>query len=249
VGVARAAHVLEEQPDLAVGLAEADAQRARAVRAAVVRLEAGPWRFDAEELDLRGALGLLVLDGLLLREASILGGVLCTEVLGEGDVLRPWTIDAQEPVSIPAETHWEVLVPGHLAVLDRRFALAVAAWPEVTAAIVDRAVARARDLLFQLSVGHLPGLDVRVLVTLWHLADRWGKVTPRGVVLPLPLTHRAIAAIVGTRRPAVTAAIGRLRERGAVERAPGGAWVLRGAPPAELARAREAARRSVRHDG
>jgi hypothetical protein len=104
-------------------------------------------------------------------------------------------------------------------------------------------------LLFQLSVGHLPGLDVRVLVTLWHLAARFAKVTPGGVLLPLPLTHRAIAAIVGTRRPAATAAIGRLRERGAVERAPAGAWLLHGEPPAELARAREAAHRSVRHDG
>jgi hypothetical protein len=63
------------------------------------------------------------------------------------------------------------------------------------------------------------------------LADRWGRVERDGsVVVPLPLTHRLLAGIVGSQRPTVTTALSRLAERRRVSRRDDG-WVLHGAPP------------------
>lgn len=228
--------VLEEVPELGSGLDGSELAAARLVPAQVIRLRTGEWKADGL-VDPQGALGLLLLDGLLTRELKLLGTVSCTELLGGGDILRPWIGQDDEFSSIPAEAHWEVVVQGRIAILDRRFALAVARWPEVAAAVLDRSVERARSTLFQLAVCHLTRVGARILVTLWHLADRYGRVTAKGVLVPLPLTHRNLAGIVGARRPSVTTAIGALRDDGRLERVDDG-WLLSGGPPAELGRLR-----------
>src|SRR6266516_5852775 len=64
--------------------AEATA-RALAPTLAVPR---GPW--DPPVLDEARAWGILVLDGVLARRASIRGHF-ATELMGPGDVVRPWT--------------------------------------------------------------------------------------------------------------------------------------------------------------
>ena len=66
---------------------------------------------------------------------------------------------------------------------------------------------------------------------LWHLAERWGRVCPHGVVVPVTLSHRMIGQIVSARRPTVSAAIGRLRDSGELIRRPDGTWLLTGEPP------------------
>ena len=121
-----------------------------------------------------------------------------------------------------------------LAVLDPRFALQIARWPQVSATIVDRALIRARWLSFHLAVCHVVGIEKRLIILFWHLADRWGKVTPEGVRIALPLSHGMIAKLVGSRRPTVTTAMGKLREEGKILRTDDGAWILCGAPPDDL---------------
>ena len=86
---------------------------------------------------------------------------------------------------------------------------------------------------FHLAVCHIVGVEVRLLIVLWHFADRWGRMSTAGVKLPLPLSHGLLAGIVGARRPTVSTALGALRDQGLVERTEGG-WLLRGDPPAEL---------------
>jgi len=92
-------------------------------------------------------------------------------------------------------------------VLDRRFAVAMAGWPEVTAAILDRMMARSGWLAFHLAVAHLRRVETRVHVALWHFADRWGRVRPGGIELRLNLTHALLADIVAAERPSVTLAL------------------------------------------
>ena len=76
-------------------------------------------------------------------------------------------------------------------------------------------------------------VNVRLLMLLWHLADRWGRVRSEGVVLPLHLTHSVLADLVAARRPTVTSALSELaRLELAVPQTPG--WLLRGKPPGEL---------------
>jgi CRP-like cAMP-binding protein len=69
---------------------------------------------------------------------------------------------------------------------------------------------------------------------LWHLAERWGRVTAEGVVIPLRLTHQRIAMLVGAQRPTVTAALSRMNARGLVQRTHGRAFVLTDDARAEL---------------
>lgn len=121
--------------------------------------------------------------------------------------------------------------------LDRRFAAETARWPSVAAALLEKAVARARSMHFQLAVCHLTRVEERLLVTFWHLADRFGRMTSRGVTLPLPLPHRTLASIVGARRPSVTSALTVLRDEGRVERIEDG-WLLPGSAPEQLGRLR-----------
>ena len=72
-------------------------------------------------------------------------------------------------------------------------------------------------------------MDDRLLVLLWAMAERWGRVAPQGVRLPLRLPHRTLATLVGARRPSVTTALSGLAREGLVERTQDG-WLLHGDP-------------------
>ncbi len=72
------------------------------------------------------------------------------------------------------------------------------------------------------------------MLILWHLAERWGRVHPDGIVVPLPLFHQRLADLVGAHRPAVTTALGGLTDAGSLTRRENGNWVLHGEPPREL---------------
>jgi hypothetical protein len=233
MGVAR---VLEEDPDLYDRVP--DPERPRAVAEAIARvqtLDLGMWDEPDSPEDHRDGFGLLVLDGLLARRVT-LGRFDCTELLGQGDLLRPWSFAGGSPASVPSKVTWNVVEPVRLAALDRRFAVSVAPWPEVTASLMDRIVQRARWLAFQLAVCHVVRVDTRLLLMMWQFADRWGRMTRDGARVSLPVTHSVLASVVGARRPSVTTALGRLQGHGLIERLPDGAWLLHGAPPEDYAR-------------
>jgi hypothetical protein len=230
--------VLDVDPDLGDDLEPRALAVARPrALARVAWLEPGPWQPLADEWDHRGHLGLLVVDGFLTRSLQ-LGATRCAELLGPGDLLRPWVhVDAES--SIPIEDGWQVLDPVRLALLDRRFGAAVSSWPEITAAILDRMTARSQWLAFHLAVAHLRRVETRVLVVLWHFADRWGSVRSDAVALRLNITHALLGAMVAAERPAVTLALRSLREQGLVERGDDRLWLLRGGPPEELGHVRK----------
>jgi CRP-like cAMP-binding protein len=227
--------VLEVDPDLAESLDPGSEALALARAAAVARLdliEAGEWDGASEYPPSAGHLGLLIIDGLLARTVQV-GNRSCAELLGPGDLLRPWVTIALDS-SVPLESRWTVVDPVSLAVLDRRFATTMARFPEVAASILDRVMLRSRWLTFNLAVCHLKRIETRVLVVLWHFADRWGRVGPNGVRVPIRITHQLLAGVVGAQRPSVTTALSALRRNGAVERLPDGTWLLHGEPPGEL---------------
>jgi CRP/FNR family transcriptional regulator, cyclic AMP receptor protein len=240
VGGVDIVRVLNVDPDLGEELEPRAlaVARPRAV-ARAVWLEPGAWQPLADEWDHRGHLGLLVVEGFLTRSLQV-GATRCAELLGPGDLLRPW-VHVDVDSSIPIEGSWQVLDLVRLAVLDRRFGAAVSAWPEITAAILDRMMARSQWLAFHLAVAHLRRVETRVLVVLWHFADRWGSVRPDGVALRLNITHALLAAIVAAERPAVTLALSSLRDQGLVERGEDRLWLLHGGPPDELGHVRKQA--------
>ena len=121
-----------------------------------------------------------------------------------------------------------------VALLDTHFARVALAFPEIMATLMHRLVVRARGLGLQLAINAVPRLPERLLLTLWHVADRWARVTPRGVELRLPLTHADLSHVVAASRPSVSTALGHLRDEGLVHPLQGGGWLLCGEPPPQL---------------
>jgi CRP/FNR family cyclic AMP-dependent transcriptional regulator len=126
---------------------------------------------------------------------------------------------------------WTVLDAGRIAVLDVEVAVRLAMYPEVGAVLFERMIARSRRLAIERAIAGLNRVDHRVAFLLWHLAERWGRVCPDGVVVPVTLSHRMIGQIVSARRPTVSAAVSKLRDSGELVRRPDGTWLLAGEPP------------------
>ena len=221
------ARLLDVDPDLGRGLHPHVRDRvAPVLRVGIETLECGPW--DATALPCGPKmLGLLVVDGLIIRDVSIQHRS-CAELLGPGDLLRPWLdplVGGPDLLSGAAEWH-VVDGPARLAVIDGRAGELIGRLPSVMGELLDRTLGRARSLQLQLALTQVHGIPQRLELLLWHFADRWGRVTPEGVVLPLNLTHEMLGRLIGARRPSVTTALCALRERGAVVRSPEG-WLLR----------------------
>jgi CRP-like cAMP-binding protein len=100
--------------------------------------------------------------------------------------------------------------------------------------LFNRGTRRAHHLAVALAIAHHQRVDDRLLLTLWHLAERWGRVHGDGIVVPLPLSHQRLADLVGAQRQSVTTAMGGLTRSGVVSRRDNGDWVLHGPPPEEL---------------
>ena len=209
----------------------ADLLRLRAV-APRLWLEPGPWQPPSDADRMTGHLGLLVIDGLLTRTIK-LNGRECPDLIGGGDLLRPW--DGGDDASTMAlPTRWKVLRPATVAVLDPSFAAAACRFPSVVSALLGRAVQRSRGPALQLAIAHIRQAEPRLLVLLWHLADRWGRVTPDGIHVPVALTHELLARLVCIRRPTATVALQRLAHDGELARRPDGTWLLTGQPPSTI---------------
>ncbi len=229
--------LLEAAPWIGEGLEPEEFESARRhLIVARVALSPGPWEWSGPDPDV----GFLILRGRIARglrlEDAPAHGV---EILGEGDLMRPWTFRG-ETGSIPSTADWTVMTRMEVAILDANFLRAVGHWPALAINMLDLAVERTRTLAFFLTARQVSRLEARILLTFWHLADRWGHVTPEGVTLELPkLTHEMIARMVAARRPSVTTGIRQLRELGLVEARPGGRWLLRGDPVEALRTIRE----------
>jgi CRP/FNR family transcriptional regulator, cyclic AMP receptor protein len=225
-------HLLVEDPDLGRTL---DQRRAReaAQRLLVRALEVPRGRWAPANLSTNGAapIGLLVLNGLLVREATV-GHHPSAELLGPGDLLRAWE-EPDTEILLPRSVEWTALTPCRVAIIDHAFALRAAQWPEIFATLIERAGRRAERLQVMQAIAHLTRVDDRLLALMWCLAERWGRVVPEGVLVSLRLPHRTLAAMIGARRPSVTTALGQLMSRGELARRPDGGYVLRGAPPEE----------------
>src|SRR5260370_15190213 len=77
-------------------------------------------------------------------------------------------------------------------------------------------------------------VERRLLLLLWHLGQRWGRVSKDGVRLPLPLTHGLLAEMIGGRRPSLSTAVGHLVDEDRLARPQGrSGWLLIGSPPAD----------------
>ncbi len=226
------ARVLELDPELGLRVPATEISHAReelVVR--VLELPPGHWDVPRDE-GARGRLGFLILEGLLARDMTLAGRT-ATELLGEGDVVQPWVAHGDDGL-VPYRVAWHVLMPVRMAVLDDSFARSLTAWPQVMSALLERAIRRTHRMSIHEALLQLSPVETRLLVLFWHLAERWGRVTPAGIALRVQLSHSLLGQLVGCQRSSVTTALQHIYSSGELARRDDGTWLLTGNPPDEL---------------
>jgi CRP-like cAMP-binding protein len=199
---------LAQELDLRARIAARQLATAKLVQFAVGDGELSPW-FDLA----RKGPGLLVLDGLVVFETCT-GDRIAAELVGAGDLLQASHLLTDD--LLERTCHWRVLWPTRIAVLDGDFADRVRPFPQLSRALLRRACSRSAELDVLRAISSQPRLEVRLVLLLWHLSARWGRVEPAGVRLCLPLTHRMLGQLVAAERPSISHALKRLAQAGLV---------------------------------
>ncbi|HEX5984486.1 MAG TPA: helix-turn-helix domain-containing protein [Solirubrobacterales bacterium] len=222
----RVVQLLECDPRLAEGLsAEESAVAAGSLPVQAAMLKKGPWDPGPGPPEPE-QLGYLVCSGLLVRRVEVDRGR-SVELLGCGDLLRPW----QEDASSFCRASWEILEPTTIVILGPAVARGLGRWPAIASNLIARGVNRSRASTAAAAISSIVGLEERLLILFWHLAERWGEPVTDGIRIPIGLPHRLLAELVGARRPSVTTALASLQEEGRLVSAENGCWMLRGDPP------------------
>jgi hypothetical protein len=220
----RTVALLDAAPDLCSRLRPEQQDAVRDLLVQTRRLWPGTWQATEGSDVGHGHLGLLILEGVMSRELHV-AGIASAELVGPGDLVRPWRWDAADDL-LPTDARWSVLSPTTVALLDRRVATELSHWPEIIESLLDRLAERSERVATCQAIAQLTGVDRRILALFLHLAERWGRVTRDGVVVPLVLTHRLLGQLVGACRPTISAALGTLAERGELLRQRDGSWLL-----------------------
>ena len=199
---------LAQELDLRSRIAARQLATAKLVQFGVGECDPTPWFAVA-----RLGPGLLMLDGLIVFETCT-GDRIAAELVGAGDLLQASHLITDD--LLERTCHWRVLWPARIAVLDGDFADRVRPFPQLIRALLRRACSRSAELDVLRAISSQPRLEVRLVLLLWHLSARWGRVEPGGVRLCLPLTHRLLGQLVAAERPSISHALKRLARAGLV---------------------------------
>jgi CRP/FNR family transcriptional regulator, cyclic AMP receptor protein len=199
---------LAQELDLRARVAARQLATAKLVQFPVGDCELSPW-FDLA----RQGPGLLMLDGLVVFETCT-GDRIAAELVGAGDLLQASHLITDD--LLERTCHWRVLWPTRVALLDGDFAERVRSFPQLSRALLRRACSRAAELDVLRAISSQPRLEVRLVLLLWHLSARWGRLEPGGARLRLPLTHRLLGQLVSAERPSISHALKRLAHAGLI---------------------------------
>jgi CRP/FNR family cyclic AMP-dependent transcriptional regulator len=199
---------LAEEFDLRSRVAARQLATARVLHAPVGDCDLESW-FEA----VGDGPGLLVLDGVVAYQTRV-GDRTALELVGAGDLLQ---VPSQRGDDLlERDDSWRALCATRFALLDAAFAERVGPWPQIVRELLRRAGRRTADVDTLRAITCQPRLEVRLVLLLWHLAARWGRVEPAGIRVTLPLTHRLIGQLVAAERPSITHALARLGHAGLV---------------------------------
>ncbi|MDQ3880167.1 MAG: Crp/Fnr family transcriptional regulator [Chloroflexota bacterium] len=225
--VPRPVWLIERDPDLASNVPPSKHSELHAAAVApAVELSCGTWEPCAAATRPSDDVALFVLDGMIVNETPV-GDRVAAELLAPGDIVHPWADDGLAPIA--RETRWVVHKPVTAAVIDARFLARTSRWPEFVSEIVGRCVRRTRMQAIQLLACQMRRVDERLLLFFTVLAERFGRVRPDGIFIPVLLTHSMIGEVVGAQRPSVTTALSHLRDSGLVTSLRDG-WLLHHEP-------------------
>jgi hypothetical protein len=195
----------------------------RRLAARSLHLAAGPFDPRAFVPNPDGWLGLLITEGQLLVEVEAGRGP-TGWLVGPEDILRPWEMDE---LALTGDATWTALTEARIALLDADFARRTLGNADVARALLAKATQSTHWLLAKSLITATPVIEERLLLLFALIGERWGRATPDGVTIGLPLTHRVLASLVGARRPSVSTALGALDEEGLITRVPRDGWLAR----------------------
>lgn len=217
--------MLEVDPELGSRLSGEELARARD-SAVVPALHLTQGRWDLQQLrqarGIRGEVyGFMLASGAITLDVSLAART-ATRTLARGELilLGGWDSD-----TLPARWGWTVLEPSTIGVIDERLEVIAHHWPKLMTSLVIRAADQARHAMLQQAISQLPRVEDRLLAAMWSLADTRGVVRQDGILVPLSLTHEALAQMVGARRPTVSLGLKALSTRGLL-RATTEGWVI-----------------------
>jgi hypothetical protein len=197
-----------------------------------------PGAFHPRELLRLGSnsFGALIMDGLVAQEVAV-GGNPTLLLLGTGDAVLATDLGGDV---LCTEQAWAAWTSSRIALMDDRLLHATRLRPRLMPVLLERVAETRGRTILQLVISHQTKVEDRLLGIFGMLAERFGRVTPDGIVIPLPLTHETLGRMIGARRPTVTLAARALDEAGRLGRRRDRSWILRQAPeqPADSARIR-----------
>jgi CRP-like cAMP-binding protein len=173
-------------------------------------------------LDEAAAFAAVILEGLIMHRVSI-GEQPALRLLGPGDMMS--SSSSSSSSSLTARSEHRVATPVRIAMLDDRVLWLAQRFPRLFSGLQARVAEQQDRVAAQLAVCQLPRVEDRLTAMLWLIAERWGRVTPGGTVVPISLTHDALGELVGARRSTVSLALKQLVEDGTLVRNDGG-WLL-----------------------
>ena len=224
VGRGQRVSLIRVWPDIAAGLPPGERRVAeQALVAPLLRARdedlAGVFATQAE-----GVSDFAVVEGVVLKE-TILATRSALEVLGPGDVLaRP--LSAMRQAVARAESRYLALGDAAIAPLGTPFKRVAARWVQVADFLQAQLAEQAHRASMHLAMLHQSRAEDRILALFTDLAERFGRVTPEGIVIDLPLTHDLIGRLTASRRPTVSLALLALDDAGALSRRDDGSWKL-----------------------
>lgn len=169
-------------------------------------------------------LGLLVTEGLILREFTILGRR-SVDLVGPGDLV--WSDEAIPLGATSCSARWQGLTEGSAVYLGAQAVRLLRLLPGAIPELFRRAGKRTQGPTLQAAIRKVRTSE-RVLLVLCYLAARWGEADDDGeVTIPFPLSHGVIADLVAAERQTVTQQLSLLKREGVVARKRNRCWVVR----------------------
>ena len=168
----------------------------------------------------------MVLDGLIGRRCFVPERGRSLELLGKGDLLRPW----QEDAALFSEVSWSVIESASVAVLGDSVAARAKEIPEFLEILTERALRRSRRLAVSAAIANTVGVEDRLLLLTWQLAELGARSAAAerscpsaSRIRPSPTggwktAHRDVGGAGATQRELL-------------ERGESGEWMLPGSPP------------------
>jgi CRP/FNR family cyclic AMP-dependent transcriptional regulator len=147
----------------------------------------------------------------------------CAELIGPSEIVV--CADAAL-LPLDARVEWTGAGAAKVAWVDEVAWAALLRHPRWAGALISSQSERAEAARALHAITMMTRVDDRVLRALWLLAERFGRVGPRGTLVDAPVSHRLLGELIGARRPSVTTAVTNLSARGDLSRDDDGRWLL-----------------------